>query len=70
MRSPSNLPPTDGGAFAVSVSAVIDAPIDDVWALLLDFPRYPDWHAASRPCCAPPVLTLARRAAGTRPGPR
>jgi hypothetical protein len=47
--SSSNLPPAGGHVFSAAASAIIDAPIDHVWTLLLDFPRYADWcvHARS-----------------------
>lgn len=40
----SVLPPkAEDGVFAVSSSVVIDAPIQTVWDVLLDFPSYPEW---------------------------
>ena len=40
----SALPPkADEAVFAVNASVVIDAPIDKVWGILLDFPSYPEW---------------------------
>ena len=40
----SGLPPkADEAVFAVNASVVIDAPIDKVWGILLDFPSYPEW---------------------------
>ncbi|PFH46304.1 hypothetical protein AMATHDRAFT_155684 [Amanita thiersii Skay4041] len=41
----SNLPSiTTRGAFSVSATATIDAPIDLVWDVLLDFPSYSQWQ--------------------------
>jgi uncharacterized protein YndB with AHSA1/START domain len=64
--SSSNLPPADPGVFFATASAIIDAPIDDVWAMLLDFPRYPDWYVQSRD--ARTALTLTYPAVGIRSG--
>ncbi|KAF9528487.1 hypothetical protein CPB83DRAFT_312273 [Crepidotus variabilis] len=41
---PSSLPPTDPGIFTAQASIIIDAPIEAVWAILLDFPKYPQWN--------------------------
>ncbi|KAI0754916.1 hypothetical protein C8Q80DRAFT_1117465 [Daedaleopsis nitida] len=40
----SNLPPPEPGAFEAASSITINAPIEDVWHALLDFPSYPDWN--------------------------
>ncbi|KAI0670244.1 hypothetical protein C8Q78DRAFT_974820 [Trametes maxima] len=38
---PTNLPPPSySGPFTVNASITIDAPIDKVWEVLLDFPKY------------------------------
>ena len=40
----SALPPrAEDGVLALTASSVIDAPIDTVWGILLDFPSYPEW---------------------------
>ncbi|KAI0369266.1 hypothetical protein BV20DRAFT_946385 [Pilatotrama ljubarskyi] len=40
---PSNLPPPSySGPFTANASVVIDAPIEKVWDVLLDFPKYPE----------------------------
>ena len=40
----SALPPrAEDGVLALTASSVIDAPIDKVWGILLDFPSYPEW---------------------------
>lgn len=40
----ANLPPrVDSGVFAVQASTLIDAPVDKIWEILLDFPSYPEW---------------------------
>ncbi|KAI0339099.1 hypothetical protein BDW22DRAFT_1432006 [Trametopsis cervina] len=42
---PSRLPPdASGSVLAISGSSVIDAPIDTVWDVLLDFPAYHEWN--------------------------
>ncbi|KAJ7680696.1 hypothetical protein DFH06DRAFT_1077654 [Mycena polygramma] len=41
---PSHLPPAAPGVFAAHASILINASIDDVWSILLDFPSYPDWN--------------------------
>ncbi|CDO68783.1 hypothetical protein BN946_scf184989.g49 [Trametes cinnabarina] len=41
----SNLPePSYAGALVVSVFCEIDAPIEKVWTVLLDFPKYKEWN--------------------------
>ncbi|CCM06020.1 uncharacterized protein FIBRA_08264 [Fibroporia radiculosa] len=41
----SNLPPAlPGGVLVLSSSAVIDAPIEKVWDLLLNFHTYSEWY--------------------------
>ncbi|KAG5637081.1 hypothetical protein H0H81_005813 [Sphagnurus paluster] len=43
--SSSNLPPlTENGVFSVSSSIMIDAPIEKVWQIMLDFPSYKEWN--------------------------
>ncbi|KAJ3772782.1 hypothetical protein FB446DRAFT_642900 [Lentinula raphanica] len=41
---PSNLPPAIPSVFTVEADILINAPIDVVWNVLLDFPSYPDWN--------------------------
>jgi uncharacterized protein YndB with AHSA1/START domain len=42
---PAKLPPTaSDGVLAVTGSSVIDAPIDTVWRILMDFPSYAEWY--------------------------
>ncbi|KAI0651198.1 hypothetical protein C8Q79DRAFT_18231 [Trametes meyenii] len=42
---PSNLPPPSyNGPFTVNATVTIDAPIDKVWEILLDFPKYTEWN--------------------------
>ncbi|KAI0776749.1 hypothetical protein BD413DRAFT_228293 [Trametes elegans] len=42
---PSNLPePTYSGTLVVNVTVEIDAPIEKVWQILLDFPKYREWN--------------------------
>ncbi|KAJ3986410.1 hypothetical protein F5890DRAFT_1407302 [Lentinula detonsa] len=41
---PTNLPPAIPSVFTVEANIMIDAPIDTVWTILLDFPKYPDWN--------------------------
>ncbi|KAL0570435.1 hypothetical protein V5O48_011529 [Marasmius crinis-equi] len=41
---PSHLPPVSPGVFNASASILINAPIDQVWNTLLDFPSYPEWN--------------------------
>ncbi|KAI0688003.1 hypothetical protein BC835DRAFT_1374577 [Cytidiella melzeri] len=49
---PGNLPPTSSdGVLAVTGSSVIDAPIDTVWRVLMDFPAYPEWNSFVRKQC-------------------
>ncbi|KAI0659644.1 hypothetical protein C8Q70DRAFT_1154379 [Cubamyces menziesii] len=41
----TNLPaPTYSGPLTISVSVDIDAPIEKVWEVLLDFPKYGEWN--------------------------
>ena len=40
---PALPPKAEGAVLALTASAVIDAPIDKVWSVLLDFPSYPEW---------------------------
>ncbi|KAL0947546.1 hypothetical protein HGRIS_013642 [Hohenbuehelia grisea] len=44
----SHLPPATPGIFKAEAYAVIDAPIDKVWEVLLDFPSYPKWNPFAR----------------------
>ncbi|KAJ3547573.1 hypothetical protein NM688_g5393 [Phlebia brevispora] len=45
----SALPPkAEDSVFAVQSSIVIDAPVDKVWSVLLDFPAYSEWNAFVR----------------------
>ena len=42
----SKLPPrAEDAVLAMTASAVIDAPIEKVWEVLVDFPSYPEWYA-------------------------
>ncbi|KAJ7291153.1 hypothetical protein C8J57DRAFT_1271527 [Mycena rebaudengoi] len=41
---PSHLPPMEPGVFKAHGEVLIDAPIQHVWDILLDFPSYPDWN--------------------------
>jgi uncharacterized protein YndB with AHSA1/START domain len=41
----SNLPPATGGVYTAQASVTINAPIDRVWNVLLDFPGYANWQA-------------------------
>lgn len=44
MSNPASLPPkASDGVFFVSQTLDIDAPIDKVWSVLLDFPSYRQW---------------------------
>jgi uncharacterized protein YndB with AHSA1/START domain len=36
-------PPAEKGVFSVTVTREINAPIDRVWQVLLDFPSYKEW---------------------------
>ena len=41
----SNLPkPSYKGVFTAYVSRTIDTPIEKVWDVLADFPKYPEWY--------------------------
>jgi hypothetical protein len=41
----SSLPPLrSNGVFSVSASCSIDAPLEKVWSILLDFPSYKKWQ--------------------------
>ncbi|OSX55870.1 hypothetical protein POSPLADRAFT_1063382 [Postia placenta MAD-698-R-SB12] len=41
----SNLPsPSFQGPLMISASSVIDAPIDKVWQILVDFTSYAEWN--------------------------
>ncbi|TFK44461.1 hypothetical protein BDQ12DRAFT_594353 [Crucibulum laeve] len=44
----SNLPDLAPGIFSAQSSAIIDAPLQTVWDVLLDFPSYPEWNPFSR----------------------
>ncbi|KAF9480311.1 hypothetical protein BDN70DRAFT_623161 [Pholiota conissans] len=47
--SNSNLPPLGSDhVFSVSSSALIDAPLEKVWAIMLDFPNYTKWNSFVR----------------------
>ena len=40
----TNLPPTtEKGVFSVNITRDINAPIDKVWEILLDFQSYKEW---------------------------
>lgn len=42
---PTNLPaPTYTGPVQGNASIVIDAPLEKVWAAVIDFPSYPQWY--------------------------
>lgn len=42
---PSNLPVSaPGSILTVQASALIDAPIETAWNVLLDFQAYPEWN--------------------------
>ncbi|KAJ8517421.1 hypothetical protein ONZ45_g5384 [Pleurotus djamor] len=45
---PSNLPPAPPGVFTAEGSSLIDAPIDLVFEIILDFPNYPVWNPFAR----------------------
>ncbi|KAK2465559.1 hypothetical protein APHAL10511_002451 [Amanita phalloides] len=40
----SGIPPLPPGVFSITAFRLIDAPIDDVWRILLDFPAYSEWN--------------------------
>ncbi|KAF8064045.1 hypothetical protein FPV67DRAFT_199419 [Lyophyllum atratum] len=41
----SNLPPlVENGVFSVSSSILIDAPLEKVWSIMMDFPTYKEWN--------------------------
>ena len=41
----SSLPPlSSNGVFSVSASCTVDAPLEKVWSILLDFPSYKKWQ--------------------------
>ncbi len=45
--TPTNLPPpTYTGPVQGNASIVIDAPLEKVWAAVIDFPSYPQWYVA------------------------
>jgi hypothetical protein len=45
----SSLPPLrSNGVFSVSASCSIDAPVEKVWSILLDFPSYKKWNSFVR----------------------
>ncbi|KAF5314328.1 hypothetical protein D9619_011772 [Psilocybe cf. subviscida] len=45
----SNLPPLGSDyVFSVSSSALIDAPRDKIWSIMLDFPSYTNWNTFVR----------------------
>ncbi|CAL1698177.1 unnamed protein product [Somion occarium] len=37
-------PRAEDGVFTMTASATIDAPVEKVWNVLLDFPSYPEWN--------------------------
>jgi uncharacterized protein YndB with AHSA1/START domain len=44
----AGLPPNAAdGVFSVSATTVIDAPIEKVWGVLIDFPSYHEWYVLS-----------------------
>jgi hypothetical protein len=45
MVSSSHLPPSNGGIYTAQASAIIDAPAQVVWDILLDLSKYPEWCA-------------------------
>ncbi|KAK7043220.1 hypothetical protein VNI00_008574 [Paramarasmius palmivorus] len=45
---PSHLPDVEPGYFNASASILINAPIEKVWQILLDFPAYPEWNPFAR----------------------
>jgi hypothetical protein len=47
-----------GGWFhaALRTDVVIDAPAEDVWKVLMDFPSYPDWNPFVRSIAGRPVV--------------
>ncbi|KAJ8481975.1 hypothetical protein ONZ45_g15122 [Pleurotus djamor] len=45
---PSNLPPAGVGVFTAQGSSVINAPIDVVWNVVLNFTAYPEWNPFAR----------------------
>lgn len=44
MASTTHIPPLPAGVFSVGASSLIDAPIDKVWNILLDFQSYSEWN--------------------------
>ncbi|KAF8797601.1 hypothetical protein BYT27DRAFT_7204409 [Phlegmacium glaucopus] len=45
----SHLPPlSSSGVFSVSSSSLIDAPLEKVWSIMLDFPSYNKWNSFVR----------------------
>ena len=41
----SHLPPLSSrGVFSVAASSSIDAPLEKVWSIMLDFPSYKKWQ--------------------------
>lgn len=41
------LPPkASDGVLTVTASSIIDAPIEKVWEVLLDFSSYPEWYVS------------------------
>lgn len=56
----SNLPDVPQGVFNASARIAIDAPIENVWHALLDFPTYPDWNPFVRYAFRSPSLSRPR----------
>jgi len=44
----AHLPPSADSGWAVTASQTIDAPVDKVWGILLDFPSYSEWNTFVR----------------------
>ena len=54
VKMPDKLPPrVQDGVLAVTASSDIDAPVDKVWEVLLDFASYPEWYVYFRAYKAP-----------------
>ncbi|KAI0672203.1 hypothetical protein C8Q78DRAFT_733942 [Trametes maxima] len=59
--APSNLPPSSyNGTFTVNATSVINAPVEKVWDILLDFPNYGAWN----PFVYVPLLLLVEHRTG------
>lgn len=43
--------PSSSGVFSVYASSLIDAPVEKVWSILLDFPSYKEWQESIPMSC-------------------